>query len=82
VTGNDENMLLLRGPAFRAVADVYVNEFMRLFNHLYFRTVAIRLAKERKGDPRKAALLEPTDQWVKSHFRAGSYHERLRSLFR
>jgi len=82
VTGNDENMLLLRGPAFRTVADVYVNEFMRLFNHLYFRTVAIRLAKERKGDPRKAALLEPTDQWVKSHFRAGSYHERLRSLFR
>jgi len=82
VTGNDENMLLMRGPAFRAVADVYVNEFMRLFNHLYFRSVAILLAKERRGDPRQAALLEPTDRWVKSHFRSGSYHERLRSLFR
>ena len=49
VTGNDENMMLLHGPSFRAVADVYINEFMRLFNHLYFRTVAVRLAKEKAG---------------------------------
>ena len=82
VEGNDENMMLMRGPQFRAVVDIYVNEFMRLFNHLYFRTVAVRLAKEKRGDVRKAAILEPTDKWVKRHFRANSYHDRSRILFR
>jgi phosphatidylserine/phosphatidylglycerophosphate/cardiolipin synthase-like enzyme len=82
VTGNDENMMLMRGPQFRAVAQIYVNEFMRLFNHLYFRTIAVRLAKEKEGDVRKAAILENTDKWVKKHFKAGSYHDRLRELFR
>ncbi|MQY47653.1 hypothetical protein GAO09_16580 [Rhizobiales bacterium RZME27] len=82
VTGNDENMMLMRGPGIRAVSDIYVNEYMRLFNHLYFRTVALKLAREKRGDPRKAAILEPSDKWVASYFRAGSYHERMRSLFR
>lgn len=82
VTGNDENMLLMRGPAFRAAADIYVNEFMRLFNHLYFRTIAVRLARQQRGDPRRAAVLEPDDSWTDSHFRSGSYHQRLRDLFR
>lgn len=82
VTGNDENMMLMRGPQFRAVVDIYINEFMRLFNHLYFRTVAVRLAREKKGAVRKAAILEPTDRWVDKHFKAGSYHDRSRLLFR
>lgn len=81
VTGNDENMMLLRGPDFRRVADIYVSEYMRLFNHLYFRTVALKLAREKRGDPRKAALLDPTDGWTASHFRSGSYHFRMRELF-
>ncbi len=63
------------------VADIYVSEYMRLFNHLYFRTVAMKLAREKRGDPRKAALLDPTDAWVGRHFRAGSYHCRMRELF-
>ncbi|WP_117190797.1 phospholipase D-like domain-containing protein [Rhizobium terrae] len=82
VTGNDENMMLMRGPDFRSVADIYVNEYMRLFNHLYFRTVAIKLAKEKRGDPRKAAILEPDDGWARSYFKSGSYHDRMRNLFR
>lgn len=82
VEGNDENMLLMRGPAFRGVAELYTTEFMRMFNHLYFRTVAVRLAREKKGDVRKAAILEPTDKWVAPHFKSGSSHDRFRRLFR
>ncbi|MGF9693202.1 phospholipase D-like domain-containing protein [Rhizobium sp. 0TCS1.26] len=82
VTGNDENMMLMRGPAFRHVAEIYVNEYMRLFNHLYFRTVALKLALQKRGDPRKAAILDPTDGWVASYFKHGSYHDRMRELFR
>ena len=32
---NDENMLVVRGDD--RVADIYLTEFMRLFQHFYFR---------------------------------------------
>lgn len=82
VESNDENMLLMRGPNFRRVADIYAVEFMRLFNHLYFRTVAVRNARLRRGSPAKAAILDPSDRWVARHFRSGGYHDHLRRLFR
>jgi len=34
---NDENMLVLKGPAFMREADVYLTEFVRLFDHFNFR---------------------------------------------
>ena len=77
---NDENMLLIRGDT--AVADVYVTEFLRLFNHFYFRHIAQTLAREGSGDPTKAVFLDPTDGWVDRHFRSGTYHCRRRELFR
>ncbi len=76
---NDENMLLIRGD--KAVADTYVTEFLRLFNHFYFRHISQKLAREGRNDPTKAAFLDPTDGWVKRHFKAGSYHSRRRVLF-
>lgn len=36
-TANDENMLVLRGPAFHREADIYLTEFIRLFDHFNFR---------------------------------------------
>lgn len=81
VESNDENMLLLQGEAARQVAPIYVNEFSRLFNHLYFRTIAVKLAKA--GTARTdIAFLEPNDTWVRSHFRSGSLHDKRRRLFR
>jgi len=77
---NDENMLLIRGDT--RVADIYTVEFMRLFNHFYFRHIAQLLARSGRNDPARAALLDPTDSWVDRHFRNGSYHTRRRELFR
>jgi phosphatidylserine/phosphatidylglycerophosphate/cardiolipin synthase-like enzyme len=34
-TGNDENMLVIRGNS--RVADIYLGEYMRLWNHYAFR---------------------------------------------
>jgi phosphatidylserine/phosphatidylglycerophosphate/cardiolipin synthase-like enzyme len=34
---NDENMLVLKGPAYRREADIYLTEFIRLFDHFDFR---------------------------------------------
>lgn len=35
---NDENMLVLKGPAFAREADIYLTEFIRLFDHFNFRS--------------------------------------------
>lgn len=82
VEGNDENMVLMRGPAFAGIAAIHAAEFMRLFNHLYFRTVAIRTARAGRGDLARAAVLDPDDRWVARHFRPGSLNSLLREMFR
>ncbi len=56
-TGNDENMLVIRGE--KRVADIYVGEFVRLWRHYYFRDVMRRLST--KGA--KKSWLMPDDTW-------------------
>ncbi|POF34043.1 phospholipase D-like domain-containing protein [Roseibium marinum] len=86
VESNDENMLLIRGGEARVSADIYLNEFMRMFNHFYFRTVAIRRARQQRGrsggDTRPVSNLDPTDGWTRTYFTPGTYHERRRTMFR
>jgi phosphatidylserine/phosphatidylglycerophosphate/cardiolipin synthase-like enzyme len=40
---NDENMLVVQGDT--TVADIYLGEFMRLWNHFFFRDIANRYAR-------------------------------------
>jgi phosphatidylserine/phosphatidylglycerophosphate/cardiolipin synthase-like enzyme len=81
LSSNDENMLLVRGDT--RVADIYLTEFFRLFNHFFFRTVANAVASRSEDEEaaERAVFLDPTDAWVARHFRAGSYHSRRRELF-
>ncbi|MBX2811234.1 MAG: hypothetical protein KTR25_05470 [Myxococcales bacterium] len=82
VERNDENMLLLSGASATSVMGVYVTEFQRLFNHFYFRTIALRRARSSHVQREtKIATLDPTDRWVHRHFRPGSYHDKRRRLF-
>lgn len=76
---NDENMLLIRGE--RRVADVYLTEFFRLFNHFYFRYVAQETAKRGQGDLNRIAFLDETDAWTNASYTQGRYHCRRRELF-
>lgn len=72
---NDENMLLIRND--KRVADIYLGEFMRLFNHFYFRYIAKKFneADEATG---KRGYLTPNDTWREPYYREGSakYMER------
>ena len=72
---NDENMLVIRGDT--RVADIYLGEFMRLFNHFYFRSVVGGLG-DGPSDP-EAGHLKSTDVWREPYYREGSpkYKERL-----
>lgn len=82
---NDENQLFIAGE--KEVADVYLGEFMRMFDHYYFRDHAKLIAKEKasmakkkeKGSP-KGAFLDETDVWTNRFF-DGSEREALRLAF-
>ncbi len=76
---NDENMVIIRGDS--TVADVYLTEFFRLFNHFYFRFVAQETAKRQRGDPNRIVFLEDDDSWTESAYTPGRYHCRRRELF-
>lgn len=84
VEKNDENMLLVRGDDARAIAPIFVSEFNRLFNHLYFRTIAVQNARRRRPGQtdRPISHLTPDDRWTDRHFQAGSFHDKRRKMFR
>ncbi len=74
-TDNDENMLVVRGDT--RVADVYVGEYMRLWNHYAFREwVASPRARGGEG----LQHLDVTDQWWRGYFGA-SARSRQRQYF-
>ncbi len=74
-TGNDENMLIIRGD--RRVADIYFTEFNRLFNHYYFRSVT-----ESIGPPGASELfLKETDREWLDKYVAGSYKSKRLKVF-
>jgi len=74
---NDENQLFIADE--KEVADVYLGEFMRMFDHYYFRDHAKFMAKEKKTNP-KAGFLAETDDWTDRFF-DGSEREALRLAF-
>jgi phosphatidylserine/phosphatidylglycerophosphate/cardiolipin synthase-like enzyme len=72
---NDENMLVIRGD--RRVADIYLSEFMRLFNHFQFRGLA--RARGATGPESARSFLVPDDSWKDRYYQPGTpkYLERL-----
>lgn len=74
---NDENQLFIFGE--KEVADVYLGEFMRMFDHYYFRD-HIKVAKAQAQKDPKAAFLDDTDAWTQRYFNGGG-RERERIAF-
>lgn len=73
---NDENMLIIRGNT--KIADIYLTEFMRLFNHFKNRNVENSLNDE---DYKRRQSLIPNDTWTKAYFKKDSEEFRQRLLF-
>lgn len=59
---NDENMLIIRGN--KRVAEIYLGEFMRLYNHYAFREWA---SKQPVGSPKTPDHLR-IDRWWQGYF--------------
>jgi phosphatidylserine/phosphatidylglycerophosphate/cardiolipin synthase-like enzyme len=85
VKRNDEDMVVIRGDT--RVADIYLTEFMRLFNHYRLRGKARSGPTEQEPGPGvqpaergKLHLIEG-DGWARGFFVSGSPREQERLLF-
>ena len=75
-TDNDENMLIIRGNT--DIADIYITEFMRLFNHFEARNKSNELSDDEFEEKES---LDPTSGWKDKYFAADSPDQRERLLF-
>ncbi len=75
---NDENMLVIQGNT--SVADIYLGEFMRLWQHYYFRDVAGRQASS-DSKVVDSTYLYSDDQWTKPYYAKGTPKQMERLLF-
>lgn len=73
---NDENMLVIHGD--KQVADIYLGEFMRLFNHFYFRYVTE--PKSASGARSGKLYLKSNDSWCEGYY-DGSSKQKERIYF-
>jgi len=74
-TGNDENMIIIRGN--KRAADIYFTEFNRLFNHFYFRSVYEDM-KANKTDNQASLFLAPDDSWIKKYHVGSLRYKRVK----
>lgn len=74
-TGNDENMLVIRGN--KRVADIYLGEYMRLWNHYAFREWA---ATQTAPSETPFRFLDTTNNWWRGYF-GNSARSRQRRYF-
>jgi phosphatidylserine/phosphatidylglycerophosphate/cardiolipin synthase-like enzyme len=75
-TQNDENMLVIRGN--KRVCDIYLGEFMRIYNHLSFRSWAAGKSKEELD---KVSYLDTSGDWIADFFKQGSRRYLQREYF-
>ena len=79
---NDENMLVIQGNC--AVADIYLTEYMRLFNHFQPRDDHVKL-KHSSGQTKKPfdwGQIVNDESWLKPYFDPTNQLYRERMLFR
>jgi len=77
---NDENMLVVKDN--QRIADIYVGEFMRLWRHHRFRYIENKLAADGKDNSFEPNYLDPTPEWTKPYFQAGTVKCKKRKAFR
>jgi phosphatidylserine/phosphatidylglycerophosphate/cardiolipin synthase-like enzyme len=77
IADNDENMVVVRGE--RRVADIYLTEFNRLFNHYYFRSVTEQLHSTGRGSD-ASLFLDETPGW-QANYRPGKLRAKRLALY-
>jgi len=60
IDSNEENMLIIKGDT--RVADIYLGEYFRIFDHLYFRYMVTRFFA---NDTEGGFLKSKSNDWLK-----------------
>jgi PLD-like domain len=77
---NDENTLIIKGDT--DIADIYLGELSRLFNHHYFRHISNLLNDADPNTDNKIALLgETAADWVTKYDKPGTIKYKKRHYF-
>lgn len=74
---NDENTLFLRGPACKAIADIYTAEFFRMFD-----TYSFRGKKQQHEAEGKRLALAVDDSWAQRQYEPDEHGDTDRVLSR
>jgi phosphatidylserine/phosphatidylglycerophosphate/cardiolipin synthase-like enzyme len=73
---NDEHMLIIQGD--QRVADIYLGEFLRMFNHFYVRN----LMTSYQDQPGHHSIhLLPDDSWRENYYKKNSAKQKERVYF-
>lgn len=75
---NDENMLVIRGDT--RVADIYLTEFNRLFNHYYFRSAVESFTAHHEATDGASLFLTEDTTW-QAKYAPGSFRAKRLQLF-
>jgi phosphatidylserine/phosphatidylglycerophosphate/cardiolipin synthase-like enzyme len=79
---NDENMIILKGKEFKRVADIYFTEFMRIFNHYYFRWIVSKMLEEGVTALENPAFLTSDyKKWTNQYWN-GKYKRRRIDIYK
>ena len=80
VFNNDENLLEIKGSP--RLAQIYLAEFLRLYEHYRARARFIRFKQSNQPAPQAGFSLRPDRSWASKHYTAGSaeFKARLRML--
>lgn len=79
IKNNDENMIIIYRNT--QVADIYLGEFMRLFNHYFFRYIRRSQEATRGTTEREPAYLASDSSWCDPYYEDGTMKQKERLLF-
>jgi phosphatidylserine/phosphatidylglycerophosphate/cardiolipin synthase-like enzyme len=81
---NDENMVIIACSSKEGetrIQDIYLGEFFRLFDHLYFRYIATKLGSNSEKDKKQAFLKPNPAEWIPPYFNKRSDKFKRRVIF-
>ena len=77
---NDENMIIIKGNW--RTADIYFTEFMRIFNHYYFRWIIKKMQEDGLTPPENPAFLSSDWQECTGKYKKGNYKRKKIDFFK
>lgn len=77
ISNNDENTLIIKGN--KDLADMYLTEFVRVFNHYYVRQIAKKMTQTNNRNP--LYLYTNSKDWVPAFYKATTLKGKRKKLY-